>query len=174
MFYYVKPLIFVNLKLKNIMKKTIELSIEEAREMYKTADASLKKLLLANFTASELSVNIMDRVKSFEDACKIDGLNPENLILRWQSNGDTNDEIAYKKLKIIAKVLNEGWSPNWKDTNECKYYPWFEVGSSGFSYHDFSYQYTYSYFAGRLCFKTKNLAIYFGKTFIDIHKEFYI
>ena len=81
--------------------------------------------------------------------------------------------IAYAKLIIIAKVLNEGWKPNYNDSNEEKWYPFFVV-RGGFRFHGTNY-YCDRASAGvgaRLCFKTKTLAEYAGKTYIDEYRDF--
>ena len=37
------------------------------------------------------------------------------------------DEIARRKLETITEALNEGWRPDWNNTNEYKYFPWFRI-----------------------------------------------
>jgi hypothetical protein len=74
--------------------------------------------------------------------------------------------------------LNEGWKPNWGDGDEPKYFPYFwhedaddeEGVSSGFVFLRTDYGYSYAG-AGdglRLCFRTRALAEYAGKQFIEI------
>lgn len=79
--------------------------------------------------------NITARVKTYADACKVLGIEPvnEEVLIKL---GFTKDEIAYRKLKTVAEALNEGWRPNWEDTNEYKYFPWFYVEKTyaGLSY----------------------------------------
>lgn len=73
---------------------------------------------------------IMERVKTFEDACKVLGEEHE---LVEQYNGiatigldETGDDIiAYLKLRIIASALNEGWKPRF-EKGEYRWYPWFK------------------------------------------------
>jgi hypothetical protein len=109
--------------------------------------------------------------------------------------------FAYARLVIIAEALNEGWKPKF-DGDECRYYPYFYiytkkeyeeldedekkdcrvVGRSynvasavggvvyAFAYHASSYSST-SY-GSRLAFKTRELAEYCGKQFIDIWERF--
>ena len=81
----------------------------------------------------------MKKIKSFEDACNALG------ILEIVPDFSTFPEkyrsamYAHYKLMIITEALNEGWTPNWDDWEERKYYPWFDMRSSasgGFSFHD--------------------------------------
>jgi len=83
------------------------------------------------------------------------------------------DEKAYRLLKLLAVSLNEGWTPNWSNYNEYKYYPWFELdGSSGFRYGGYDRRHSGSAVGSRLCFKSRELAEYAGKQFIEVYKQF--
>ena len=124
------------------------------------------------------------------------------LLADYESNADNikNPQIlAYMRLAIIAYALNEGWEPKFT-TDEYRYYPWFclytqkeidemdeedkgrVLGRSvsyasayaGVAYSHTTNASTYSYTVGggRLCFKTRDLAEYAGKQFLDIWAEF--
>ena len=124
----------------------------------------------------------------------------DNLIV---SNCMSKDIIAFAKLRIIAEALNEGWKPTFKD-GECRYYPWFYIYTKkeyeeldedekkacrvvGRSLSNLiaidglvvaSAHYASSnlnlYFGSRLAFKTRELAEYCGKQFIDIWADFLV
>lgn len=86
----------------------------------------------------------------------------------------TQDEIAYKQLKIIVAVLNEDWTPNWSDSEEYKYYNWFKYSASGFDFAD-----TYATYGAsgtgvgsRLFFKNEVLAKYAAIQFKEIYNQF--
>ena len=119
--------------------------------------------------------DITKRVKSYEDACAVLGIEPDNEDVLVKL-GFTKDEIAYRKLKTIAKALNEGWEPDWANSNEYKYYPWFTYSGAdaglayAATYHAAST--TYAYIGSRLCFKTFALARYAGEQFTDIYNEY--
>lgn len=118
---------------------------------------------------------ITDRVKTFEDACAIEAPSPElTPLLSYQ--GTDKDMIAardWAKMNHIRKVLNEEWEPNWSNSSELKFYPWFDMSSgSGLSYYDFDNDYSSSLVGSRLCFKSSALARYAGTQFIDLYKSF--
>lgn len=75
--------------------------------------------------------------------------------------GDTEDEIGWKEIKLIAKVLNEGSQPE-----NNYYFPWFKKEGAVFVYCAYNW-YGDDYFSvsplGR--YKTSELAIFAGKTF---------
>lgn len=111
----------------------------------------------------------------------------------------TEDFIAYLKLRIIVAALNEGWEPKF-EKGEYRYFPRFYfytkeeydklddevkgrcVLRSGYytnsyygfdlaiTYHDASYSFTC--FGSRLAFRTRELAAYAGRQFIEEWADF--
>lgn len=140
----------------------------EALKRLTSLEGEAKKLLAIIEKADEPKP-IMDRVKTFEDALEIyKALN--NVEVDFTG---TNDEIAYKKIKIIATVLNEGWNADINNTKQYKYYPWFEITGSGFSFCDYLYDCSACHCPSRLSYKNSELAIYAGKQFLDIYKNLF-
>lgn len=121
--------------------------------------------------------DITKRVKTYADACAVLGIEPinEHALAKL---GFTKDEIYYRKLKTIAEALNEGWRPNWANSNEYKYWPWFVYSgaSAGFSYAYTSStaSHTGALLGSRLCFKTRELAAYAGRQFEGIYNDFFL
>lgn len=103
--------------------KTLQISDKLARKIYLKADNELKDLLEENFGVPFFNEKITDRVKTFEDAYNVLGINTGCVY----SSSEDPDEIAYKKLKVIVKALNEGWTPDWNNDDQPKWYPWFEL-----------------------------------------------
>jgi len=108
------------------------------------------------------------------------------------------DVLTYLKLRIITAALNEGWEPQFTE-DECRYYPWFEfftqselnemsddekgrvVGraysnshaSGGLAYASANGASSYSFGSGsRLAFKTRELAEYAGRQFVELYADF--
>ena len=77
---------------------------------------------------------ITERVKTFEDACKVLSGRAEAgdedaalLLADYESNADnikTSGIVAFMKLCIITAALNEGWKPTFTD-DEYRWFPWF-------------------------------------------------
>ena len=118
--------------------------------------------------------DITKRVKTYADACAVLGIEPMNEAVLVKL-GFTNDEIAYRKLKTIAEALNEGWRPDWANSNEYKYWPWFvyNPASAGFScaYGLRGFEFGCA-FGSRLCYKTRELATYAGRQFEGLYNDF--
>lgn len=109
---------------------------------------------------------VTERIKTFDDVLKENGTTIEEF--EKSCKGLEPDEIAYKKAKLVCLAYNEGWIPNWNNSNEYKYYPYFKMGSSSgvsFSCYDFDGWITSSNVGSRLCFKSSDLAKHAGKLF---------
>ncbi len=116
---------------------------------------------------------IMDKVKSFEDACKLLKLNPKHIpVVDMLPELHQKAIVANYKLIIIIQALNEGWQPDWSNSNEYKYYPWFYMSSFGFSDSGYGRWHTAAIVGSRLCLKNETLARYTGKKFENLYKEY--
>lgn len=152
------------------------ITLANALEAYRNADSNGKKLLenLHGKQVFQSCKPIMERVTSFNDICEIAGENPNDYTLPRNASDEEISDMAYDKIKLIVKVLNEGWKPNWRDENEYKYYPYFRFDKNAgrFSYSDYDYGIVYSFVGSRLVFKSQKLAEFAGKLFIDIYNDY--
>lgn len=143
--------------------------------------------------------NVMERVKTFKDACNELGIEHDKWVQDKKDLGLEADVIAYLKLRIIAAALNEGWKPQFT-TDEYRYFPWFylytqseidemsEEEKSRVVYRSNSYAHAYggvayalthsdssntnTYIGSRLAFKTRELAEYAGRQFVEIWADY--
>lgn len=153
--------------------QTLQITKANARKLFPTASGEFKQMLIDTFGEEFFSMKITDRIKTFKDACDALGLDPDNCI-QDATGTDGGALQAYAMMFIIARALNEGWQPNWDNSSEYKYYPWFDmrsgVGFSGSGYDDSA---AGTDVGSRLCFKSSELAIYAGKQFADIYKAMF-
>lgn len=158
-------------------------SVEEAQDTVKelTEDED-NGSVFDYFYKEEEYEEVTDRVKSYEDACKVLGVEPINE-QNAKAQGFRPDEIARRKLETITAALNEGWLPDWNNTNEYKYYPYFYIqenakckGSAGLSYANTANAATntYAIVGSRLCFYASRLAKYAGDHFADLYEQILI
>lgn len=144
--------------------------------------------------------NVMERIKTFEDACRELGIDADEWMNDREDLGFEPDIIAYMKLRIIVAALNEGWKPKFMP-DEYRYYPYFYLHTKeeidemdeekrkelwlwgGFSSDgaDCGLSYAYSHyvwanssaaFSARLALKSAELATYCGKQFQNIWAEY--
>lgn len=146
----------------------MEITLKDAKELYPTAPAGMKTKFEAVFGKNRFrKIDYMD-IKTFEDACEALDIDPDAVCC----DADTLDEIAYKRLKIIIKAINGGWEPDWDNTSQRKWHPWFKL-SSGFGFDDsaFVYGLSNSFVGSRLCFESEEKSDYAAKQFLSLYKE---
>ena len=69
--------------------------------------------------------NIMERIKTFDDACReVTGKSEKEWLAENETKNMDKDVLAYLKMRIIVSALNEGWKPTFKE-DECRYYPYY-------------------------------------------------
>ena len=69
--------------------------------------------------------NIMERIKTFDDACReVTGKSEEEWLAENETENMDKDVLAYLKMRIIVAALNEGWKPTFKE-DEYRYYPYY-------------------------------------------------
>ena len=153
---------------------TLQISEQQARKMYSTASKELKEILEASCGKEVLSGNIMDRVKTYEDACKELGRQPYNVDCLMKL-GLTKNDIAYQKMVVIVEALNEGWKPDVCNSDVVRWHPWFKPNGSpsSFAFDVSCYADELASAAGgsRLALKSEQLANYCGKQFLELWKE---
>ena len=188
------------------MEEKISIQKENVLNAYNHASEE-QKALLENMFGKDMfkPKNIMERVKTFEDAIAILGENhtlvKEYFGVVYNNIVITKNLIAYLKLRIICAALNDGWKPTFHD-GECRYYPWFyiytkeeyeeldedekkechfysrshddmyESGTVVCSYKGVWQLLSGTFSSSRLVFKTRELAEYCEKQFIDIWDDY--
>lgn len=152
---------------------------------------------------------VTERIKTFEDAMRELG-DDHPLVVQFDeifanhldgaNQHDSADLLAYLQLRIVCAALNEGWEPEFTES-EVRWYPWHllwttdELASKSdewkrdrhlLSSGDYQTEYagfayaasisapstTYAYIGSRLCLKSEALAVYCGKQFIELWADY--
>lgn len=177
----------------------IKITTEKVREAYKKGNDCVKDVL-QNLFEEEVCApkNVMDRVKTFEDAC----IETNTDIKAFNEMTKNLDEhvVTYMKLSIIVKALNEDDKFPYFTKEEWRYYPYFWLYTKdeyekmntkdrekvsrvlfrscnnassygGVAFADAGSDASYASHAvgARLVFRTRELALYAGKQFIDLY-----
>lgn len=155
---------------------TLNVDKKNALKAWREADNKGKQML-ENLYGKEIfaNQNVMDRIKTFEDAMEETGRKgvpdfsdlPKDMRRHF---------IALYKMEVITEALNEGWKADWDNSGENKYYPYFIMSPSSIAFRgsDFGYTFARAGSGSRLCYKTRELAEYSAKQFIDIWKDIQI
>ena len=181
------------------MEETISIQKNNVLTAYEHASEE-QKALLENMFGKDMfkQKDIIERVKTFEDAVAI--LGDKHILVKeyWNVVNHTivltKNLIAYLQLRIICEALNEGWKPKF-DGEEYRHQPGFWIytkkdyeeldedekkdfrvvcRSYGNAYADMRVQASLSgaVCSSRLVFKTRELAEYCEKQFIDIWADY--
>lgn len=126
-------------------------------------------------------------IKTWEDACKVHGINPTQLPEVSMIPKKFQDWIINTyKMGIITEAINTDengkvWIPNWNDSNEYKYFPWFEIKATkakpsgvGFSRSNYGDWRTGTDVGSRLCFDSSSKVNHVQKYFEDIFIEMFL
>lgn len=148
------------------MEKTLKITALLATKML-GQNAAFDALIRSNFTEKELSLDITDRIKTFEDSLEYNGETLKQFEARTK-NLDAR-KVVLEKLESITLALNEGKIMKY-DGSTNLYYPFFEVSRSGFSFYGYRYTYSSSRVSSRLCFVESRLAVYAGKQFTELYE----
>ena len=117
-------------------------------------------------------MEIIEKIKTYEDALKETG-RPDVPDMSAFPEDMRKHFTALYKMVVIVEALNEGWKPDWNNTDERKFFPWFWISPSSFAFDGSYYVYesTYAGSWSRLKLKSYELADYCGKQFEDIWKD---
>lgn len=152
--------------------KCINLQIEPAvaRKIYRTAAPELKAILEGSASPGFFSQSAQECINSYDDpyvgACKFLGKEPKTDTELLSDNRGRADRVALDKLEVIALALNGGEYLDMENTDQYKYYPWFDLTApSGFAFGGLRYWRTGADagYASRLCFKNEADARFAGK-----------
>ena len=118
-------------------------------------------------------------IKSFEDACQKENVNssllPDFSLIQEEFRKPL---IAVYKLFLIFKAINNGWVPDYGNSDQNKYFPWFRVLSSGsgfsFSSSNCHCGAADTTVGARLCTDTSEKALYIAQQFEAEYKDFFL
>ena len=156
------------------MQEVLTIEKKNAIVAHNEANDKGKKMLENLFGRKIFLGNVMDRIKTFEDACAELGIHWGDACPKVQKNGDYGAIVSFAQALIVTRALNEGWKPDFNNGQWDKHYPYFDMRSSagGFRFNDSACAYDNALVGARLCFKSAELARYAGTQFEDIYKGF--
>ena len=121
-------------------------------------------------------------LKTFEQACKIEGLDPKKVVPAFTGfpKKDRASMIAHAKLVIIVRAANrlanngKEWKPDLDNADQWKYEIWWykERGSAGFRFDVCGGWVSASHVGSRLCFTSYEVAEAVAKAFVKLYNEY--
>lgn len=150
------------------MEEILQITKTNAQAAFKSADSGGKSLLSSLFGKKHFVSDMMELIKSFEDACEFNNTNPTDPKFTQGTEAGNNMEM----LAEIAKALNGG---KVMKPGEKRFYPYFIHDESGFRLGVVCCVISYSSTSGgpRLCCAEERLAKYMGTQFQPFYNRFY-
>lgn len=154
--------------------ETLQLDKKNARKAYSEADTAGKKLLANLLGKDVFRDNPIEYIKTLMDVCEEAGVEFEHYKIPTSGSNEEKAAMYLKRLKLIASVFNGEWKADLGNTEQRKYYPWFNIvpntkGPSGFglSFSGDGCGRSYSNLGARPYFKDSDTAVYVGKQFLS-------
>jgi hypothetical protein len=146
---------------------------QTAKRVYFESPEWFKRQLEEAFGKESFKKLSYKDIKTFDDACRACGTTEEEFNEKFQNLGQDTDTIFYEKLKIVVKSINQEWTADWNNTNQRKWYPWFNLSSGfGFVVSGCVYGCAFTGVGSRLCYESEDKSNYAAKQFIDIYEQF--
>lgn len=177
----------------------IKIKKQNVLDAYRNASDEQRELLEHLFGRDVCKpLDVRERIKTFADAAQAVGIDD---LEEWEEHYSNlePDILAYLKLRIITKALNEGWEPKFIP-GEYRWAPYFLLytkeeiekidaekkarvvfrsdssasasGGVSYAYASLDSADVYADFGSRLAFKSEELAEYAGKQFTEIYADF--
>ena len=154
----------------------------QIKAAYKTADAKGKKILVELYGKEmfqEKKDPIGKGITTFAQVLTAMKKKSVDYAIPTKGSNQAKADAYMKRLKLIAKCFNDGWVADIADTSQYKYWSWFDIikdknklAGFGFSAALYNFGFTGTGVGSRPNFKSSEIAMYVGKTFIDEFEKF--
>jgi len=147
--------------------KTLQLSEEKAKELYKTAIPEFRAMLEETFGKA-----FFESVDTVYDAYKYLDLKVDTNL--WIDGEYLKRVKAFYELSILCDAWNkqDGFVPDFNDPKQNRWFPLFSLSECGFSSSAYSPSYASVHLGSRLCLKSNQRSDEFGKKYEHLFKIF--
>ncbi len=142
-------------------------------KLYENSNETGRKILIDQY-GQDAFIDDNDYMKLFEGFCKDHNLVFADIVpFKDPKTTQQHSVNAHAMLQEIVPLENEGYVPNWDNSNEYKYYPWFYMPSSGsgFAFYSTDSWISYAVAGSRLCFRTSERCELIAKKYLPIYKK---
>ncbi len=152
----------------------MEITKEEALKLYPKTEDWFKEILVKEFGRDAFLGADFRNLKTFDDCCVLCGTTEDEFEKKWVEIPVDFQTVALERLKIINRAISGAWEPDYFNTDQYKWFPWFRVSSSGldFSGSDCDCVSSCAYVGFRLCFESEEKADHAGRHFTKYFQEF--
>ena len=147
------------------IKKTLDISIDMAREWYNSGNETLRKLALECYSVDELKVVSFEEIKTIEDAVNVLNLDIDDVYITINRlEKISKASAAMFKLNIIRKALNSGQDMNLTENSEKDHihYPYIPLITKDSTYYDNELKSGTMEIIGRFRYKNNEYYVLYG------------
>jgi hypothetical protein len=123
----------------------------------------------------------MKAVKTFDEACLALGYDASIPTFYNAPEKHRKALLAHYKLIIIVEAINDGWTPNWNNTDEYKYELFPDIvkdkakpSGFGLAYYYYVRWTTVTGVGSRLCFQSRDAAKHCFETFKELWEDYFL
>ncbi len=123
-------------------------------------------------TETQLLNRLWRRVKNYSGLCKefeIKELKEKDFL--FLPKEQRSKALAFHQIKTLEKIFNGDWIPNWSNYSEYKWYPYFNVNSSGGLVFFGSGIYGAGFDERVGFYKSEEISDFIGTHFVDIYEK---
>jgi len=157
-------------------------SDKELLAAYKSADKATKTILETLFGKSKFAEKTDPTgmgITTFAQVCKALRKKETGYAIPLKGTNQQKADACMRRLKLIAKFFNGDWIADIADTSQYKCWCWFEIiqdkskrAGFGFANTNYGYDFSNSAVGSRPNFKSSEICMYVGKTFIAEFEQF--
>ena len=121
------------------------------------------------FTIEQLKELINKNEDKLEKVFNFNKTTEEQFNKKWEGFEEHEKYGALERL--IVNFYNKGEKPNWENTKQYKYYPYFIMDKDDFRYYGYDYSYARSGVSSRLAYLNKKDMLEAVELYLDIYKK---
>lgn len=143
------------------------MDIQQAQQSIEKMEKEISNL--KEFIDQEKTIDIF-KVTTYEEVCKKLKENQINMIHFAMDIKDRAKLVRLAKLEQVERFFNQGWIPDWSNTSQPKFYPYFNwnkvPGSLVFASSVCSFG---GFAAGVAFYQSEEISNHIGKYFSDLY-----
>lgn len=147
---------------------------ELAQKEYQQTDQNGREMLIRIF-GKEIFIDKNDAIKLFEEFCERKGIDSKS-VLPYPNTKD-RDQRRLNAFAMLMPMIDDrraGYMPDFNNSDEKKWWPFFDMRDSGFvvAYSDYAWTFAYASGGSRLCLQSEKESDKCGRELLPIWNEF--
>lgn len=131
----------------------VNIDKEDLLQLYASSDEAGKAKLESKYGKEIFQPDFREKLAKWESVCELEGIDPvKSLPYPEPKNAEEEFFNATKRIITVIRLLRNGKKPDWTDSSQKKFRPWFDLSSGvGVSCFDYADDRTYTGVGSRFC-----------------------